>query len=232
MGGGKGHAQARATGRDGRRTNRTDHDAVLAQLGGEFHGLAAAADEDRLDWRGAVHQGQADGFGTGAEACDQRGQMLATPAFPAQQLQALQRRAGHRRRLAGGVDVGAGELDQRLDQLLAAGDEGASGAEGLAEGTDQHRHIFHAEAEVFDDAAAIGAQRAEAMGVIDHHPGALPLGGGADCRQVGEVAIHAEHTVGHDQGVAFGLVQTRGEAGRIVVQVAREARAGKQPGIQ
>ncbi|MNP00926.1 hypothetical protein D3C76_927250 [compost metagenome] len=70
------------------------------------------------------------------------------------------------------------------------------------------------------------------MGVIDHHPGALCLRSGADGRQVGEIAIHAEHTVGHHQGIAFGLVQTRGEAGRIVVQIAREARAGKQPGIQ
>ncbi|MCY1301121.1 hypothetical protein D9M70_507150 [compost metagenome] len=85
---------------------------------------------------------------------------------------------------------------------------------------------------MLDDAAAAGAQRAEAVGVVDHQPGALALGRGGQRRQVGEVAVHAEHPVGDHQGVALGLVQALGQAVGVVVQVARETRAGKQPGIQ
>ncbi|MCY1537537.1 hypothetical protein D9M68_730340 [compost metagenome] len=85
---------------------------------------------------------------------------------------------------------------------------------------------------MFDYAAAIGPQGSETVGVVHHHPGTFGLCGGADGRQVGEVAIHAEHAVGDHQGIALGLFQAAGEACRIVVQVARKARTGQQAGIQ
>src|SRR5690606_27970322 len=111
-------------------------------------------------------QRQADPRRAVAKTRHQTIQMLAPPAFAAQQLQALECGTGDRRWLAGGVDVRTGELDQCLDQLLAAGDEGARRAEGLAQGADQHLDIVATEAEVLDDTATGGAQRAEAMGVV------------------------------------------------------------------
>ncbi len=70
------------------------------------------------------------------------------------------------------------------------------------------------------------------MGIVDHHPGAMSLRLGAERRQVGEVAVHAEHAIGDHQGVAAGLFQPLGEAARVVMQITREARAAEQPGIE
>ena len=145
----------------------------------------------------------------------------------AQQLQAFQRGAGKRRRLAGGVDVGPGELDQAFDQLLTAGDKRAGCAERFAEGADQHRHVLLAQAEMLDNPAPIGAQRAEAVRVIHHQPGALGPGFTGQCRQVGEVAVHAEHAIGDHQGIAGGFLQALGQAGGVVVEVAIETRPGQ-----
>ena len=69
------------------------------------------------------------------------------------------------------------------------------------------------------------------MGIVDHHPGAMSLRLGAERRQVGEIAVHAEHAIG-DHGVAAGLFQPLGEAARVVMQITREARAAEQPGIE
>ncbi len=82
---------------------------------------------------------------------------------------------------------------------------------------------------MFDDPAAAGAQRAEAMRVVDHQPGAAGLRDGGQGRQVGEIAVHAEDPVGDHQGIALGLVQARGEACRVVVQVARERAPESNP---
>ena len=70
------------------------------------------------------------------------------------------------------------------------------------------------------------------MGVIHQQPGVFFLGRSAERWQVGQIAVHAEHTIGNHQGVAAGLVQPTGEARRIVVQITGEPRAAEQAGIQ
>ncbi|BCQ65344.1 hypothetical protein PBOI14_70940 [Pseudomonas sp. Boi14] len=70
------------------------------------------------------------------------------------------------------------------------------------------------------------------MGIIHHQPGATGLGCPSQGRQVGDIAVHAEHPIGDHQGIAGGLFQTLGQAVRIVVQIAVEARTGKQPRIE
>ena len=152
--------------------------------------------------------------------------------FAAQQFQAFEGGAGQCRWLAGGVDIRAGELDQALDQVLTAGHEGPGGAERFAQGANQHGHVVLAQAEMLDDAAAVGAQRAEAMGVIHHQPGPFGPGFTGQRGQVGKVAVHAEHTVGDHQGIAGGFLQALGQAARVVMQVAVETRTGQQAGIQ
>ncbi|MNT66076.1 hypothetical protein D3C72_2041120 [compost metagenome] len=122
--------------------------------------------------------------------------MLATPMLATQQLQAAQRGTRQGRWLAGGVDVGAGELDQALNQLLTASHKGTRRTASFAQRADQYRHLFMAQAEMFDDPPAVTAQGAQAMGIIDHQPGVAGLGCGGQRRQVGKVAIHAEHPIG------------------------------------
>ncbi len=85
---------------------------------------------------------------------------------------------------------------------------------------------------MLDDAAARRTQRAETMGIVDHHPGVALPGFSTNRRQIGQVAVHAEYAIGHHQGVADGLVQTLAQAPGIVVQVARKARAAEQTGVQ
>ena len=60
---------------------------------------------------------------TCAKAAYQRSEVLPAPALFTQQMQAGERGMGNGRRLAGGIDVGPGKLDQGFDQLLAAGDK-------------------------------------------------------------------------------------------------------------
>ena len=76
--------------------------------------------------------------------------------FGAQQLETFQRGTGQRGRLTGGVNIGPGELNQTFNQLFTAGHKCTAGAESLAQGADQHRHIVHTQAEVLDNPAAIG----------------------------------------------------------------------------
>ena len=70
----------------------------------------------------------------------QRLHVLAPPGLGPRQAQGGARGLGQRRRQRGGVDVAARVLDQRLDQRLAAGDEGAEAAQRLAQRAHQHRH--------------------------------------------------------------------------------------------
>ena len=83
----------------------------------------------------------------------------------------MQGGAGQRRRLTGGVDVRTGELHQGFDQIVTAGNKRTRRAEGFAQGADQHRHVIQAQAKMLDNAGPRGTQRAEAVGIVDHHPG-------------------------------------------------------------
>ncbi|MOA68415.1 hypothetical protein D3C78_1960310 [compost metagenome] len=70
------------------------------------------------------------------------------------------------------------------------------------------------------------------MGIVDHQPGATRPRHCGQGRQIGAVAVHAEHAIGDHQGVAGGLGQAAGQALRVVVQVAAEPRAAEQPAVE
>src|SRR5690606_3511503 len=108
----------------------------LAQRCRELQSTLTAANDDRLNRGRAIHQAQADLCGTLAETRDQLAQMLTPPVLAPQQLKAFQGGAGDGRWLAGCIDVGPGKLDQRLDQLLTAGNEGTGRTKGLAQRAD------------------------------------------------------------------------------------------------
>src|SRR5690606_8110765 len=111
-------------------------------------------------------------------------------------------------------------------------DKGASGAKGFTQRADQHLHVIDSQAMLFDYAATGGAEAAKTMGVIHHDPGAMLAGGSADLRQPGEIAVHAEHTVGDHQRITASLAQTLRQTLWIVMQIAGESRTTEQPGIQ
>ncbi|MNI42459.1 hypothetical protein D3C73_967560 [compost metagenome] len=228
----QGYPQPCTASRYGRRADGGDQQASFAQHLRQAQCLCAVADQDRLDRSRAVHQLQADLRGTLAELPDQPGQVLTAPGFAAQQLKALERGAGQCRRLAGGIDVRPGELHQCLDQVIAARNEGARCAASLAQRTDQHGHVIDAQAKGFDDSAALCTQGTQAVSVVDHQPGTTRTRDFGQCRQVGQVTVHAEHTVGDHQGIAAGLAQAVGQADCIVVQVTVEAGTTEQTAIE
>ena len=82
----------------------------------------------------------------------------------------------------------------------------------------------------FRRAAAVRADEADRVRVVDHHQRAVPIGEIADAAQIGDDAVHREHAVGGDQLEAraggVGFPQLRFEVGHVVVAVAITARAG------
>ena len=85
-----------------------------------------------------------------------------------------------------------------VHHLRAGGHVAAQAGQGLGEGAHVDVH-FILQAEVAGRAASALAQHAQAVGVVHHDPRAVLLRQAADLRQVGDVALHAEHAVGHDQ---------------------------------
>ena len=59
------------------------------------------------------------------------------------------------------------------------------------------------EPEVVDRAAPISTEHAGGMCVVDEHRGIRGLGRVDDRRQRRDVAVHAEHAVGHDEDQAI-----------------------------
>src|SRR5690606_34662187 len=85
---------------------------------------------------------------------------------------------------------------------------------------------------VLDYAGAGSAQAAKTVGVVNHDPGLAPVRGGADLRQLRQIAIHAEDSIGNYQGIAGGLVQAFAQAVHIIVQVTGKTGAAQQAGVQ
>ena len=52
---------------------------------------------------------------------------------------------------------------------------------------------------MIDGAAAVAAEHAARVRVVDHHDGAVLLGERAELRQRADVAVHAEDAVGDEQ---------------------------------
>ena len=96
----------------------------------------------------------------------------------------------------------------------------------------QRAHVdqaFAAQAKMRQAAAALSAEQAKAMGVVHDQPGVKALGQRQQRRQVGQIAVHAEDRIGHDQfdrrGAAFKLTRQHRE---IAVCIALHGRLGEQ----
>ena len=99
-------------------------------------------------------------------------------------------------------EIGAGALAEELDDLFAAGGVASAGAaEGFAEGSGDDVDAA-LDAAVLGGSAAVGADEADGVGVVDHDHGVVFFGEVADLGELGEVAIHGEDAVGGDEAMA------------------------------
>src|SRR5208337_293232 len=108
-----------------------------------------------------------------------------------------------------GEDLGARVVLDPLDDVLPRRGDAADRREGLGEGAevdvDPVRH-----AEVLGAASARGAHDAEAVGVVYHEPGLVPVLYFADRVELGEVAGHAIDALGdHEDALLPCLVDVR-----------------------
>ena len=112
---------------------------------------------------------------------------------------------GDHRRDRVGEQIRARTLAQHGDDLLLAGGEATYGAaEALAQGAGQDFDLS-AEIETFGGTAARLADHAGRVGLVDHHHGVVLGGQGVDLVERGNVAVHREDAVGHDDAVTLGL---------------------------
>ena len=111
----------------------------------------------------------------------------------------------------GGCDVenrnGTAAVVEKFDEIARAADVAAERADGLRQRADLNVDAT-VQIEVVDGAAAVAAQHAGGVRVIDHHDGAVLFRQRGQLRQRADVAVHGEDAVGDDQLVA-GLVLDR-----------------------
>ena len=122
-------------------------------------------------------------------------------------------------------EEGAPALAQPVDDRFLAGDKPADDAKGFAQRT--HLDVDAAvQTEVVDDAAPTAPEHALAMRVVHHEHGAVRLGDLAQLVQRGDVTIHAEDPVAHDEPAAKLAVrgQLAAQVVHVVVRVADGAR--------
>ena len=122
-------------------------------------------------------------------------------------------------------------LTRKLGRARVAADEGAVGAERLAQRADHHVDLA-LEPELGDEAAAGGADHPGGVGLVDHDARAVPARELDDAGQRGEVAVHREDGVRDDHGVAApdrGERVRRARRGRRADRRPSGARASRQP---
>src|SRR5439155_16354892 len=120
-------------------------------------------------------------------------------------------------RMGGAEEEGSGSVDQEVADRLGRRDVPAQNADSLRQRS--HLQVDPAiEAEMIDRTAAILAQHATGVGVVDHDQGAETLGPFHDAGQGSDVAVHAEDAIGDDQ--LHALVTMSFEMALEVVQIA------------
>ena len=225
VGGHHGQPQPRGHRGDRRRADRLREHA--ARQGGlaHAHGELGIADDQRHDLSARVTDVKALADQPGAQGGGVGGELVHPAGLLLQQVESRES-SGHRRgRQCGREDEGARGVEQVARHLVIAGDEGAVGAERLAQRPDDHVDLI-LEPGLGEGAAAAGAERARAVGVVDDRAQAVALGELDDLGQRGDVAVHREHAVGDDQGApALGLADAPPEVLHVAVVIDEHLRA-------
>ena len=124
---------------------------------------------------------------------------------------------GDGRRMRGREQERPRAMIEKLDQVARAADVAAERADGLRERADLDIDAAM-QVEVVDGAAAVAAQHARGVRVVDHHDRAIFLGQRAKAGQRADVAVHGEDAVGDEQ-LAAGLVLDRSSCSSAWVSV-------------
>jgi hypothetical protein len=103
----------------------------------------------------------------------------------------------------GGVDEGAGAVDQEIDSRTAGGDVAATEAHGLAEGAEVKIYLF-SQPVGGGESVSVWAIEAEAVSFIEEEQGAMFFDHGDEIGQWSEIAIHAEDRFGDDEDASVG----------------------------
>jgi hypothetical protein len=98
---------------------------------------------------------------------------------------------------------------EEIDQIAGAANVSAQRADGFRERSDLNIDAA-VHVEMIDGAAAVAAEHAGGVGVVDHHDGAVFFGELAQRGQRADVAVHGEDAVG-DQQLFAGFVFNAGE---------------------
>ena len=106
-------------------------------------------------------------------------------------------------RKRGGEDVRAADEPQDLELRMVRDAEAADGADGLGEGADDEVDVVD-HALLFSDTAAVLADEAHRMGLVDQHHRAIFLRDGDHLLERRDVAEHRIDAFEHDQLSGFG----------------------------
>ena len=230
MGGHQAGPQHAPVRRGGGGQDRVHIDPVVVQVLGHLQRPVHGVGEDGHDGGLALPDGQAPAGEGGAE-------VVAKVGEPRWQLRVLHKiPQGRQSRGAagggdgGGEDEGTGAVAHIVHHPFLGGHVSAQAGQRFGEGAHIHVHLI-LQVEIAGRAPAAFADGPKTVGIVHHDPGAVLLRQSDDVGQVRDVAAHAEHAVGDDQGPrGFGdLLQTPLQIRHVVVPVA-EHLAEAEPG--
>ena len=94
-------------------------------------------------------------------------------------------------------------MPQDVDKPAVAGNVSATRGKRLAKRTHQNVDLARVHPAVFGTPATMAAQHAEAMGIIDHQPRAIPLLDVHEAGQIGDVTFGRVQSLDDNQRVAI-----------------------------
>ena len=191
-------AQQRLAGRYGGRADCRHEQAVTPQLDSSFHRPGRIAQHDRHDLADRSTDRPALLLQPVAQIRSRFEQAMAPFGLLLHDPQRLPGRGRGRLGRGGRKHVGPCPVCQPVDQTLRSGDEAADRSQGFAERTHSNMHP-RLDAQVFTGTAAQPAEHARRMGFVDHQHGLMMFGQIRQVRQGGQISIHAEQGVRHDQ---------------------------------
>ena len=156
------------------------HDALVEERAAELHRRAAFAHDDGRDGRLGGRRGDAADVEARAlefalEVAGVRPQPLDALRLLLQNVEGGDAGGRDRRRMRGGEEKRPGAVVEVVDQVAAAADVAAQRADGFRERAHLHVHLA-VHAKMIDRPAAVAAQHARGVGVVDHHDGAVLFG--------------------------------------------------------
>ena len=182
-----------------------DVDALVLQAGGEALREGGVVEHDGADGALRGFDVETAGHHLVAEVGDVLHEAVVELVGLVEHLEGLEGCADDAGGHGVGEEVRARALAQEVDDLLTAGGEAAHGAaEGFAQGAGVDIDAAIGVVELADAAAGL-ADDACGVALIDHDEGVVLLGEVADAVHGGDVAVHGEDAVGHDDAEALFL---------------------------